>query len=172
VDKLDDSIRSQFGPDYAFLFQYIYPRAYELRGTHSVSATSLSDHVAGTGQVIISPKLMVSRVITSSGQTLSWTTSNIDSLAYISTGPSGTKTATSLPLNKSPVFSPAATLAAEGWVAGSYSVAWTFIVNNISNTYTETFVMPAFSNGTVATITGSTLTVTETLVTGYYSEIL
>jgi hypothetical protein len=31
VDKLDDTTQAQVGPEYAFLFKYIYPRVQELR---------------------------------------------------------------------------------------------------------------------------------------------
>lgn len=31
VDKLDNTTRATLGSDYAFLFQYIYPRVYELK---------------------------------------------------------------------------------------------------------------------------------------------
>ena len=31
VDELDNTTRSQLGSDYAFIFQYIYPRVYEMR---------------------------------------------------------------------------------------------------------------------------------------------
>lgn len=31
VDRLDTTTKSEFGMEYAFLFQYIYPRIYELR---------------------------------------------------------------------------------------------------------------------------------------------
>ncbi len=41
VDKLDDATRAQFGSDYAFIFQYLYPRVYELRGSGTVSPIDL-----------------------------------------------------------------------------------------------------------------------------------
>ena len=31
LDQLDDQVRREYGPDYAFLFQYIYPRILELK---------------------------------------------------------------------------------------------------------------------------------------------
>lgn len=31
LDKLDNEVRVELGPDYAFLFQYIYPRVYNLK---------------------------------------------------------------------------------------------------------------------------------------------
>ena len=42
VDKLDDTTRAQVGPEYAFLFKYIYPRVHELRKPDSAAqATAL-----------------------------------------------------------------------------------------------------------------------------------
>ena len=52
VDKLDDATRAQFGSDYAFIFQYLYPRVYELRGTGAGTANDLIAQLtglAGTG---------------------------------------------------------------------------------------------------------------------------
>jgi hypothetical protein len=50
LDKMDDEIRAQYGTDYAFLFQYLYPRIAELKMSANVSAevigrigTALSD---------------------------------------------------------------------------------------------------------------------------------
>lgn len=31
VDKLDNATRTKIGPDYAFIFQYVYPRVAELK---------------------------------------------------------------------------------------------------------------------------------------------
>jgi hypothetical protein len=31
VDQLDNTTRAQIGPDYAFIFQYVYPRVAELK---------------------------------------------------------------------------------------------------------------------------------------------
>ena len=50
VDKLDDTTRAQVGPEYAFLFKYIYPRVYELRKPDSAAqATAL---VAEIGNLV------------------------------------------------------------------------------------------------------------------------
>jgi hypothetical protein len=112
VDQLDNTTRAQLGPDYAFIFQYIYPRVYEIRipnnafvtiigqlgelvnstgstSTGSTDTGSTNTGVTNTGT--LQPLFGLSRVITASGQTLSWTTQNTSTIAWMSTGPNGTK---------------------------------------------------------------------------------
>lgn len=40
VSGLDDTIKAQYGSSYSFLFEYVYPRVYELRDDSLVSTSS------------------------------------------------------------------------------------------------------------------------------------
>ena len=48
LDSLDNEIQADpaFGSDYAFIFQYIYPRIYELRNTDN-RFSSILDKIGG-----------------------------------------------------------------------------------------------------------------------------
>ncbi len=50
VDKLDDATRAQFGTDYAFIFQYLYPRVQELRGSGTVSPIDLINQLTALNE--------------------------------------------------------------------------------------------------------------------------
>ena len=38
IDTMDNEVRAEYGTDYAFLFQYLYPRVYELKKTDNTSS--------------------------------------------------------------------------------------------------------------------------------------
>ena len=42
IDEMDNQVRSEFGSDYTFLFQYFYPRVAELKKTEDKTANLLS----------------------------------------------------------------------------------------------------------------------------------
>jgi hypothetical protein len=48
VDQLDNTTRSSLGNDYEFLFQYIYPRVYELRASTAVDVNIAGSTVPDT----------------------------------------------------------------------------------------------------------------------------
>ncbi len=47
LSKLDDTVRLQYGSDYTFLFQYIYPRVFELRSAYSTSIPDIIGQIGG-----------------------------------------------------------------------------------------------------------------------------
>jgi hypothetical protein len=42
VDKLDNDMRAAYGNEYAFIFQYIYPRVYAIRIPATTAAATAS----------------------------------------------------------------------------------------------------------------------------------
>ncbi len=163
VDQLDNTTRAQLGPDYAFIFKYIYPRVYELRKSGSQFGTIVDslETLVNTGSIDtanIQPQLTINRSITADGQTLSWNSQNAQTISWLSTGPNGNKTGTNLPLNPAPFFTSAAGLYDQGWLAGTYTVVWTVTGNSTTKTFNETFTIPPYTPSASTTTPSGTFT--------------